>query len=85
MFSKNIQVTEPRKEKIHYGDSKKKTNTPRVYIRVIRPVKTAVIQRPTTGQSANRERDLGALSLKWDANLLPQGSGIYKEKEAEKL
>lgn len=45
----------------------------------------AVIQRPTTGQSANSERDLGALSLKWDANLLPQGSGIYKEKEAEKL
>lgn len=53
MFSKNIQVTEPSKEKIHYDDSKKKTNAPWVYIGVIRPVKTAVTQRPTTDNLQN--------------------------------
>lgn len=65
MVSKNIQVTKQSKEKIHYGDSKKKTNTHRVYIGVIRPVKTAVIQRATT-DNLPKVRDLGALSLKWD-------------------
>lgn len=65
MVSKNVQVTKQSKEKIHYGDSKKKTNTPWVYIGVIRPVKRAVNQRATT-DNLPKVRDLGALSLKWD-------------------
>lgn len=86
MFSKNIQVTEPSKEKIHYDDSKKKTNAPWVYIGVIRPVKTAVTQRPTTDNLQNWENlEHSVLNGMLLSNPSPQGSGICKEREAEKF